>query len=111
MYALMGDCVIYFAYRRELPPSIRFGALPADRQAGVWPDRAYTAVDLAAVLGTIFGVATSLARRGAAQRRPGRDVRRPAGPPAQVVLVVVAVAIATVSVVSGVDRASSARPS
>ncbi|MBC3192704.1 choline BCCT transporter BetT [Pseudonocardia sp. C8] len=103
MYALMGIALAYFAYRRELPLSIRSALYPliGKRVFG----RIGHAVDLAAVLGTIFGVATSLGI-AVVLLNVGLDVMFgvPQGLPAQVVLVVVAVVIATVSAVSGVDR-------
>ncbi|MEQ3550049.1 choline BCCT transporter BetT [Pseudonocardia nematodicida] len=103
MYALMGIALAYFAYRRELPLSIRSALYPliGKRVFG----RVGHAVDLAAVLGTIFGVATSLGI-AVVLLNVGLNVLFgvPQGLAAQVGLVVVAVAIATVSAVSGVDK-------
>jgi len=103
MYALMGMALAYFAYRRNLPLAIRSALYP------VFGKRIHggvgTAVDLAAVLGTIFGVAASLGI-GVVLLNYGLDFLFgiPEGTAAQVGLVVVAVVMATVSAISGVDR-------
>ncbi|OZM78509.1 choline BCCT transporter BetT [Pseudonocardia sp. MH-G8] len=103
MYALMGMALAYFAYRRNLPLAIRSALYP------VFGKRIHggigNAVDLAAVLGTIFGVAASLGI-GVVLLNYGLFFLFgiPEGTAAQVGLVAVAVAIATVSAVSGVDR-------
>jgi choline/glycine/proline betaine transport protein len=103
MYALMGMALGYFAYRMNLPLSIRSALYP------VFGKRVYGglghAVDLAAVLGTIFGIATSLGI-GVVQLNFGLNILLgiPQGTAAQVGLVAVAVVMATVSAVSGVDK-------
>jgi choline/glycine/proline betaine transport protein len=103
MYALMGMALAYFAYRRNLPLAIRSALYP------VFGKRIHggvgTAVDLAAVLGTIFGVAASLGI-GVVLLNYGLFFLFgiPEGTAAQIGLVAVAVAIATASAVSGVDR-------
>jgi len=58
MYALMGMAFGYFAYRWNMPLSIRSALYPliGKRVQG----RTGDVVDIAALLGTIFGVATSL---------------------------------------------------
>lgn len=58
MYSLMGMAFGYFAYRFNLPLSIRSALYPiiGKRIKGAAGD----AVDISALLGTIFGVATSL---------------------------------------------------
>jgi choline/glycine/proline betaine transport protein len=103
MYALMGMALAYFAYRMNLPLAVRSSLYP------ILGKRIYGpighGVDLAAVLGTIFGVATSLGI-GVVQLNYGLyllfDI--PEGRTAQLGLVVVAVGIATVSAVTGIDR-------
>ncbi len=103
MYALMGIALAYFAYRMNLPLSIRSALYP------LFGKRIYGplghGVDLAAVLGTIFGIATSLGI-GVVQLNYGLallfDI--PEGLTAQIGLVVLAVAMATVSAVSGIDK-------
>ncbi len=103
MYALMGIALAYFAYRMNLPLSIRSALYP------IFGARIYGplghVVDLAAVLGTIFGIATSLGI-GVVFLNYGLNVLFdiPEGLPAQVGLVVLAVTMATLSAVSGVDR-------
>lgn len=103
MYALMGIALAYFAYRRDLPLSIRSALYPliGKRVFG----RVGHAVDLAAVLGTIFGIATSLGI-AVVLLNVGLDVMFgvPQGLGAQIALVGVAVVIATISAVSGVDK-------
>ena len=103
MYALMGIALAYFAYRRGLPLSIRSALHPliGKRVFG----RVGHAIDLAAVLGTIFGVATSLGI-AVVLLNVGLDVMFgvPVGTGAQIALIAVAVVIATISAVSGVDK-------
>ncbi|GAA4790485.1 hypothetical protein GCM10023200_26800 [Actinomycetospora chlora] len=103
LYALMGMALAYFAYRRNLPLAIRSALYP------IFGKRIHggigTAVDLAAVLGTIFGVAASLGI-GVVLLNYGLTFLFgiPEGTGAQIGLVALAVVIATVSAVSGVDR-------
>ncbi|TQN41162.1 choline/glycine/proline betaine transport protein [Blastococcus colisei] len=103
MYALMGMALAYFAYRMNMPLAIRSVLYPifGRRVHGALGD----GVDIAAVLGTIFGVATSLGI-GVVQLNYGLSVLFgiPEGRAAQIGLIVLAVAAATVSAVSGVDR-------
>src|SRR5699024_1097822 len=58
LYALMGMALAYFAYRMNMPLAIRSALAPifGKRVQGTLGET----VDLAALLGTIFGVATSL---------------------------------------------------
>jgi choline/glycine/proline betaine transport protein len=58
VYALMGLALAYFSYRKGLPLAVRsiLHPLLGDRIAGRWGD----AIDVLAVLGTVFGLATSL---------------------------------------------------
>jgi choline/glycine/proline betaine transport protein len=103
MYALMGIALAYFAYRMNLPLSIRSALYP------IFGNRIYGplghVVDLAAVLGTIFGIATSLGI-GVVFLNYGLNVlfSIPEGLPAQIGLVVLAVLMATISAVTGVER-------
>jgi choline/glycine/proline betaine transport protein len=103
MYALMGMALAYFAYRRNLPLAVRSALYPVfgKRIHGAVGDT----VDIAAVLGTIFGVATSLGI-GVVLLNYGLDFLFgiPEGTAVQVALAVLAVVTATVSAVSGVDR-------
>ena len=103
MYALMGMALAYFSYRMNLPLAIRSSLFPifGKRIHGVLGH----SVDSAAVIGTIFGVATSLGI-GVVQLNYGLKMLMgiPEGVPAQIGLVVLAVLIATISAVSGVDK-------
>lgn len=103
MYALMGISLGYFAYRRGLPLSVRSCLFP------LFGDRIFGplghAVDIAAVLGTIFGIATSLGI-SVIQLNVGLDMLFgiPQGLAAQIGLIVVTVLVATLSAISGVGR-------
>ena len=103
MYALMGIALGYFAHRKKLPLAVRSALYPlfGKRIRGPVGD----AVDIATVLGTIFGVATSLGI-GVVMLNVGLGVMFdvPQGIPAQIALVVLAVGVATVSATTGVDR-------
>ncbi|NLU81419.1 choline BCCT transporter BetT [Rhodococcus sp. HNM0569] len=103
MYALMGASLAYFAYRRGLPLSIRSALYPVlgKRVKGAVGDT----VEIAAVIGTIFGIATSLGI-GVVQLNYGLHFMfdLPQNTAMQIALIAVAVLMATVSVVSGVDR-------
>ncbi|WP_236967277.1 choline BCCT transporter BetT [Microbacterium aurantiacum] len=103
MYALMGGAFAYFAYRRNLPLSIRSLLTPilGNRLRG-WAGHT---VDIAAVLGTVFGIATSLGI-GVVQLNYGLYLLFgiPQGVAAQVGLIVLAVVMATISTVSGVEK-------
>lgn len=103
MYALMGMALAYFAYRMNLPLAVRSALRPifGKKTEGRLGD----SVDLAAVLGTVFGVATSLGI-GVVLINVGLnvlfDVPRSIG--VQIVIVVLGVATATLSAVSGVAK-------
>lgn len=103
MYALMGIALAFFAYRMNLPLAVRSALYPliGRRIEGAAGD----AVDTAAVLGTIFGVATTLGI-GVVQLNFG--LKQLFGIPqttgVQIGIVVVGVGAATLSAVSGVDK-------
>ncbi|PDP85559.1 high-affinity choline transporter BetT [Glycomyces fuscus] len=103
MYALMGMALGYFSFRYHLPLAIRSALYPliGRRIHGPVGD----AVDLAAVIGTIFGISVSLGI-GVVQLNYGLNFLFgvPEGVAAQIGLIVVAVLVATVSAVAGVDR-------
>ncbi|PZR54978.1 high-affinity choline transporter BetT [Xylanimonas oleitrophica] len=103
MYALMGMALAYFAYRRDMPLSIRSVLHPlfGDR---VW-GRLGDVVDVAAVVATIFGLATTLGI-GVSMLNRGLDdlLGIPEGVGAQVALLALAVVVAALSAVSGVQR-------
>ncbi|SHK15922.1 choline/glycine/proline betaine transport protein [Pseudonocardia thermophila] len=103
MYALMGMAMGYFAYRMNLPLAVRSALYPL---IGKRVDGAIGhSVDIAAVLGTIFGIATSLGI-AVVGLNVGLDLLfgLPQGLAVQAALLVVGVGVATVSAVSGVDR-------
>ncbi|GJF09288.1 high-affinity choline transporter BetT [Mycolicibacterium cyprinidarum] len=103
MYALMGGALAYFAFRHNLPLTIRAALYPifGKRVHGRWGD----AIDVAAVLGTIFGIATSLGI-GIVQLNYGLHEMFgvPLGKAAQIGLIALSVIIATISATTGVDR-------
>jgi choline/glycine/proline betaine transport protein len=103
MYALMGMALAYFSYRMNLPMAIRSALYPIIGRRVEGPIG--HGVDIAAVLGTIFGVATSLGI-GVAMLNVGLNALFgiPEGEAAQIGLIVLAVAMATISAVTGVDR-------
>jgi choline/glycine/proline betaine transport protein len=103
MYALMGIALAYSAYRLNLPLNIRSALYP------IFGKRIYGplghAVDLAAILGTIFGIATTLGI-GVVQLNFGLQTLFgiPEGLLAQTGLIVLAVVVAMISAVSGIAR-------
>ena len=103
MYALVGVALGYFAYRRGLPLSVRSALFPliGRRIKGSVGD----AVDTAAVIGTIFGVAASLGI-GVVQLSLGLSLLGPIpnSVATQIALVVLAVAMASLSATTGLDR-------
>ncbi|MPY96746.1 MAG: BCCT family transporter [Actinophytocola sp.] len=103
MYALMGMGLGYFAFRHRLPLAIRSALYPliGKRIHGPIGD----GVDLAAMLGTIFGIAVSLGI-GVVQLSYGLNFMfdLPQGLPTQIALIAIAVGMATVSAVAGVDK-------
>ncbi|WP_081761806.1 choline BCCT transporter BetT [Saccharomonospora piscinae] len=103
MYALMGMALGYFAFRRGLPLAIRSALYPLiGRRIHGRPGHA---VDIAAALGTVFGIATSLGI-GVVQLNFGLNFLFgiPQGTTAQIGLIALAVLMATVSAVAGVDK-------
>jgi choline/glycine/proline betaine transport protein len=103
MYALMGMALGYFAYRMNLRLSVRSSLYP------IFGDRIYGplghAVDLAAIVGTIFGIATTLGI-GVVMVSFGLDTLFgiSEGLTSQIVLIGVGVFIAILSAVSGIAR-------
>jgi choline/glycine/proline betaine transport protein len=102
IYAVVGLVLAYFSFRHGLPLSIRSALYPliGERIHG----NIGHSVDTVAVLGTILGVATSLGF-GVLQINSGLhylfDI--PVGITTQVILIALISAIATVSVVLGLD--------
>ena len=103
LYALMGLALGYFAYRQNLPLSIRSALYPIFGKKIYGPIG--DIVDIAAVLGTIFGIATSLGI-GVAQLNYGLTFMF--GTPqtlfVQGSLITLSVVMATISAVTGVEK-------
>jgi len=115
IYVVVGLSLAYFAYRKKLPLTIRSALYP------LIGDRIYGpighAVDILAIFGTIFGVATSLGL-GVQQMATGlhtltgmsmfvdvaADGTQSPNTVAMIVLIAIITGIATLSVVSGVGR-------
>lgn len=103
LYALMGLALGYFAYRHNLPLSIRSALYPIFGKKIDGP--LGHGVDIAALLGTIFGIATSLGI-GVVQLNYGLKLMfgLPENQSVQIGLIVVAVVMATASTLSGVEK-------
>ena len=103
IYALVGLTLAYFSFNRGLPLTISSGLYPllGDRINGVIGN----AVNVVAVVATMFGVATSLGF-GVVQINAGLNYLLGIGisPAVQVALIVLITAVATASVVSGLDK-------
>ena len=103
VYVVIGLALAYFAYRHNLPLSLRSALYPlfGDRVRGPIGD----VIDIFAVLGTMFGVATTLGL-GAQQISAGlgRLFGLGGGLGSQMVLIAVITAAATMSVVAGLDK-------
>lgn len=103
MYALMGIALGYFAYNRKRPLAVRSSLSPV---LGKYADGIVgDLVDMAAILGTIFGVAATLGI-GVVQLNVGLELIAgiEQGIPAQIALVLVAIGVSILSASSGVNR-------
>ncbi len=103
IYAVVGLSLAYFGYRYNLPLTIRSGLYPILKQRIHGPIG--HAVDIFAICGTMFGIATSLGF-GVLQINAGLNflVGLPVGTTVQVILIAAITAIATLSVVTGLDK-------
>src|SRR5690606_36272727 len=103
IYVLLGLALAYFSFRKGLPLSVRsvFHPLIGDRIYGRWGDL----VDLFAVFGTLFGLATSLGL-GASQIGSGLELLFEASNTLSLQLGIIfcVTLAATASLVFGVDR-------
>lgn len=103
IYAVVGLALAYFSFRHGLPLTVRSALYPlvGDRIHGPIGH----AVDIFAVIGTMFGVATSLGL-GALQVNAGLShvLGVPVGFGVQLLLIAGITALATLSVASGLDR-------
>jgi choline/glycine/proline betaine transport protein len=103
VYVMIGLCLAYFGFRKKLPLTLRSALYP------VIGDKIYGpighAVDLLAVFGTVFGVATSLGL-GVSQMATGLNVLMGVDPgvTTQIILIIVISIVATLSAVSGVGK-------
>ncbi|NGR08370.1 BCCT family transporter [bacterium SGD-2] len=103
VYAMVALILAYFAFRHGLPLTLRSALYP------MLGERIYGpighAVDIFAIIGTVFGVATSLGL-GVAQINTGLNYLfdLPVGVNTQIALIVVACGLATLSAASGLDR-------
>lgn len=103
IYIVVGLALAYFAFRRGLPLAIRSSLYPLIGKRIYGPIG--HAIDIFAVIGTMFGVATSLGF-GALQVNAGfaHLFGLPTGVPVQIVLIAVITGMATLSAVAGLDR-------
>ncbi|MGY0633755.1 BCCT family transporter [Luteimonas sp. A478] len=103
IYGVVALSLAYFAFRHGLPLRIRSSLYPLIGERIYGPIG--HAVDTFAVLGTMFGLATSLGF-GVIQINAGLNylLGIPVGVMTQVILIIVITLIATASVVSGLDK-------
>ncbi len=103
VYVMIGLCLAYFGFRKKLPLTLRSALYP------VLGERIYGpighAVDLLAVFGTVFGVATSLGL-GVSQMAAGLNFLMGIDPGnmTKIILIAVISVVATASAVSGVGN-------
>lgn len=103
IYAIVALILAFFSYRHGLPLTLRSSLYP------IIGERVYGpighAVDVFAVIGTIFGIATSLGY-GVLQMNSGLNVLFdvPVGTVTQIVLIAAVTALAAVSVATGLDK-------
>src|SRR5690606_6781133 len=103
IYAIVALILAYFGYRHDLPLTLRSALYPLIGERIHGPIG--HAVDIFAVLGTVLGVATSLGF-GVAQINTGLNhlFDLPVGVGVQVILILVAMGLATISLATGLDR-------
>ncbi len=103
IYALVGISLAYFTYRKGLPLTMRSGLSPilGKRINGPIGD----AIDIFAICGTVFGVATSLGF-GVSQMTAGLayEYAVPDTITVKIALIALVMGAATLSVLSGADR-------
>ena len=103
IYVIVGLSLAYFGFRRKLPLSLRSALYPIIGNKIYGPIG--HAVDLLAIFGTVFGVATSLGL-GVSQMAAGLNhlFDIPAGNTTKILLILVISIVATLSAVSGVGK-------
>ena len=103
IYAIVALILAYFAFRQGLPLTLRSALYP------MLGNRIYGpighAVDIFAIIGTVFGVATSLGV-GVSQINTGLNylIGIPVGTGVQIILIIAACGLATLSAASGLDK-------
>jgi len=102
IYIIIGLALAYFSFRHDLPLTLRSALYPVigDKIYGKWGN----AVDIFAILGTMFGVATSLGL-GVMQVNAGLNYLfgLPVSIVVQLALIAAITCAATISVVAGLD--------
>lgn len=103
IYGIVALTLAYFAYRRGLPLTLRSALYPLIGERIYGPIG--HAVDIFAVVSTVLGVATSLGF-GVLQINSGLNhlFGIPVGVTSQIVLIILATALATTSVMVGLDK-------
>ncbi|MBH3432263.1 BCCT family transporter [Pseudomonas citronellolis] len=103
IYAMVGLILAYFSFRKGLPLTLRSALYPLIGERIHGPIG--HAVDIFAILGTVFGVATSLGY-GVLQINSGFHhlFGLPVNPTVQIVLIAITCGLATLSVASGLDK-------
>ncbi|PWF24782.1 BCCT family transporter [Corticimicrobacter populi] len=103
IYAMVALILAFFAFRHGLPLTLRSALYPLIGERIYGPIG--NAVDIFAIIGTVFGVATSLGF-GVLQINSGLNYLFgiPVGVPEQVILIVVTTTLATLSAASGLDK-------
>ena len=103
IYGVVGLSLAYFGYRYNLPLTIRSGLYPLLKERINGP--VGHAVDIFAIVGTMFGLATSLGV-GVSQMNAGLNylLGVPVGAEIQLALIAIVTFLATISVVTGLDK-------
>lgn len=103
VYAVVGLSLAYFGYRYNLPLTIRSGLYPLLKERINGPIG--HAVDIFAIVGTIFGLATSMGA-GVTQINSGLNflLGIPIAPSVQLVVIAFVTGMATISVLTGLDK-------
>lgn len=103
IYAIVGLILAYFSYRHHLPLTLRSALYPliGDKIYGGWGH----AVDIFAIVGTLFGVATTLGF-GVLQINAGLQYLFgiEISTNTQVILIIITTCLATISVATGLDK-------
>jgi choline/glycine/proline betaine transport protein len=103
VYAIIGLSIAFFTYRRKLPLSLRSCFFPIfGQRIHGWIGHT---IDILAVFGTLFGLATSLgAGAGSVSAGFARLFGTPDTTSTQLIIIAVITLAATISLVTGVDK-------